>query len=132
MGKETYHKLREYIISQSPNLTGFVVGQMFMSKHYGIITATNIYEYSNGLYNIYGFDIEKGLPRAICYPRDLTLYGIEPTLQDVLRLLKKVDLELDINILWINKTILWDNRYTLKEQSESTIEKLYNLLTNIK
>lgn len=128
--ENSYLKLREHIVSQSPNLKKIVVGQLFFSKYYGIITATNINEYSKNLYNIYGFDIEKGLPRSNIYPRDLILYGMEPTLQDVLRLLKKVDIELDTNILWINKTILWDNRYTLKEQAESTIEKLYNLLTN--
>lgn len=128
--ENNYLKLRKHIVLNSPHLTGIVVGQLFFSTYFGIITATNINEYSKNLYNIYGFDIKKGLPRCNLYPRELTLYGMEPTLQDVLRLLKKVDLELDTNILWINKTILWDNRYTLKEQAESTIDKLYNLLTN--
>ncbi len=54
----------------------------------------------------------------------------DPLLSDVLRYLgyKNISIELDRNILWINKTILWDLREdSLSKQKENTIYNL-NLL----
>lgn len=53
----------------------------------------------------------------------------EMNLSHILRLLGTIDLKLDRNILWINKTILWDLRIDLLcKQHENTIEKLSQLI----
>lgn len=52
----------------------------------------------------------------------------EIKLNHILKGLIDIDLELYRNILWINKTILWDLRIdSLEYQCDSTIEKLIEL-----
>lgn len=118
-----------------PSLLEIKRGQRFYSKYYGEIVATNVTKTTHkDTYSIYGFDVNDGLPRDNYYPIDLTLIGLEPTLNDVL--------------LWFNikkykyahfesyyfsiyngeeyETIDWDltNPY-LKNQSEELIRFLF-------
>lgn len=77
--KELENKIREAL----PRLQKIENGQIFYSKYYGNITATQVLHEGGGNYSIYGF-CEKGLPRDSYYPRDLELVGKPITLNDVL------------------------------------------------
>jgi hypothetical protein len=77
---ELENKIREAL----PRLKRIEVGQKFLSKYYGIITATYIYNLEGNKFEIYGFDEVGGLPRRCNYPRDLELVGHPIKLNDVL------------------------------------------------
>ena len=77
---ELENKIREAL----PRLKKVEVGQKFLSKYYGIITATKVDNLGGGKYDIYGFDEMEGLPRSNYYPRDLELVGHPIKLNDVL------------------------------------------------
>jgi hypothetical protein len=110
---EIYKKLNELIISKLPELN---------EKHIWLLK-----EYKTKL-NLTG-DLTKLSDKE--YHDYEFFLSIKVNLSHVLRVLNETKLEHDRNILWINKTILWDLRLqTLKEQAESTIDNLYNLLTN--
>ncbi len=129
-----YNLLKEKIYETIPSMLWIDKGQIFYSKYYGEIVATLITKHPKNVFTIYGFDKKEGLPRSCNYSingenQDLSLVGLEPKLNHVLKTLGNVQLEHDINILWINKTILWDLRIDeLKNQHENTIYKLYELL----
>ena len=78
------YNLENKIKEALPRLSKIEKGQRFLSKHYGVITATQIDDLGNGKYGIYGFDELEGLPRSNYYPRDLELIGHSIKLNDVL------------------------------------------------
>ena len=78
-------QLENNIREALPRLSKIEKGQRFLSKYYGVITATQIDDLGNGEYGIYGFDESEGLlPRSNYYPRDLELIGHSIKLNDVL------------------------------------------------
>jgi hypothetical protein len=77
---ELENKIREAL----PRLSKIEKGQRFLSKYYGVITATQIDDFGNGNYGIYGFDELEGLPRSNYYPRDLEIIGHPIKLNDIL------------------------------------------------
>ena len=77
------YNLENKIKEALPRLSKIEKGQRFLSKHYGVITATQIDDLGNGKYGIYGFDELEGLPRSNYYPRDLELIGHPIKLNDV-------------------------------------------------
>lgn len=134
-------KIKQEIYKALPRLMEIQNGQRFESRFYGVIIATKI-EKIKSIYSIYGFDVEKGLPRSEYYPRDLTILGIEPQLNDVLEWLGKIMLingyentdPYYINILGEihnSKSQLlckWDlSKPFLKDQSEELINYLASL-----
>ena len=82
------YNLENKIKEALPRLSKIEKGQRFLSKHYGVITATQIDDLGNGKYGIYGFDELEGLPRSNYYPRDLELIGHSIKLNDVLEYAK--------------------------------------------
>lgn len=99
-------ELEDKIRKLFPHLQNIEVGQIFHSKHYGNITATQITSHSKGIYSIYGFDEDKGLPRDCYYPRDLKLIGKPIMLTNVLEYYKMCNYEEGVNMMfeheWIN------------------------------
>lgn len=140
---ELENKIREAL----PRLKKVEVGQKFLSKYYGIITATKVDNLGGGKYDIYGFDEMEGLPRSNYYPRDLELVGHSIKLNDVLEYLslknlntKNYEVSFDINgaFLDINKysdgdvkdyqDYQWDlSSVFLADQSEELKEFLNSL-----
>jgi hypothetical protein len=122
-------KLKEAIYKALPRLTKIKVGQRFHSNFYGEIIATRIDRYSDNKCAVYGFDVKQGLPRDNYYPRDLTLLGQEPQLNDVLEWINK---EPKANILVIIRfcdTFKWDlSKPLLKDQSQELIDYLTSLV----
>lgn len=85
------NKIREAL----PYLKNIEVGQIFNSSYYGNIVSTRVNKLKINLINveifdIYGFDVNEGLPRSLVYPKECTLVGREPKLNDVLAWLSKI------------------------------------------
>lgn len=81
------NKIREAL----PRLQKIEKGQRFLSKYYGVITATCIYNSDGNKFEIYGFDEMEGLSRRGNYPRDLELVGHPIKLNDVLEYIHFLD-----------------------------------------
>ena len=82
-------ELEQKIYTVCPHLTKIEVGQIFYSRYYGNIVATSVEKCHADFYTIYGFDINKGLPRSCEYRTaflnsDLELVGKNISLSDVL------------------------------------------------
>lgn len=82
--KTLENKIREAL----PRLQKIEKGQRFMSSYYGVITATKITDWYNGIYSIYGYDEIEGLSRDCYYPKELELLGHPIKLNDVLEYIK--------------------------------------------
>lgn len=129
--KELEIKIREAL----PHLKELVKGQRFMSKYYGIITATKITDWGKGAYSIYGFDELEGLPRDCYYPRDLELLGFPIMLNDVISYVKMNEGEVrdvtDDGLIAFYKDLrvaYWDlSSVYFSEQCDSLVEFLDNL-----
>lgn len=126
------NKIREAL----PRLSKIEKGQRFLSKYYGVITATQIDDLGDGKYSIYGFDELEGLPRSDYYPRDLELIGHPIKLNDVLEYYKNSNFEHGVNMMfeseWKNGCHYivnnWDfSSVFLADQSNEIKEFLNNL-----
>lgn len=62
-------KLEYSILKELPHLGDLEVGQRFLSKYYGVITATKVTNLGKMFYSIYGFIEKDGSPRDCHYPR---------------------------------------------------------------
>lgn len=129
--KELENKIREAL----PRLQKIEKGQRFLSKYYGIITATKVDNLGGDKYDIYGFDEMEGLPRSNYYPRDLELIGHPIKLNDILEYIKIKDTPIynttEINTIAFGvfpKIQYWDlSSVFLADQSEELKEFLNNL-----
>jgi len=126
-----------------PYLMEIEVGQIFNSSYYGNIIATKVNKLKINIANveifdIYGFDINEGLPRSLVYPKECTLIGYEPKLNDVLAWMKSIDRNIYTLISvdgyfydnWTNLIdISWNlEKPYLKDQSAELIDFLYSLI----
>ena len=100
--KNLENKIREAL----PRLSKIEKGQRFLSKYYGVITATQIDDFGDGNYGIYGFDELEGLTRDNYYPRDLELIGHTIKLNDVLEYYKNSNFEHGVNMMFESE---WKN-----------------------
>jgi len=136
------NELTDAIRKALPRLMEIENGQIFNSKYYGLIQATQIEIHKANIYSIYGFDFKCGLPRSNYYPRELELIGKEPQLNDVLEWLDIIDKEnnyiIDVSgmvFIFYNNEMkpkcIWDlSKPYLKNQSEDLINFLHSLNQN--
>ncbi len=66
-------------------------GVQFLSEFNGIVTATAVTKHKEGIYSIYGFDKECGLPRDNYFPRNLIWLGYEIDLDTLFRAFAETD-----------------------------------------
>lgn len=122
--KNLEDRIREYL----PRLKRIEVGQKFLSKYYGIITATKVDNLGGSKFDIYGFDEMEGLPRSNYYPRDLELVGHPIKLNDVLEYVKLKVSKVSHHKVLGNVCLDWDLfSVFLADQSDELKEFLNNL-----
>ena len=122
------NELTDAIRKALPRLMEIENGQIFNSKYYGLIQATQIEIHKANIYSIYGFDFKCGLPRSNYYLRELDLVGKEPMLNDVLEWLNYKFLHSNTNYN-IDVVYRWDlSKPYLKNQSEDLINFLHSII----
>lgn len=124
----SWSKIEEKIYSENPHLLNIERGQRFLSKYYGVITATNITHYTQDIIDVYGFNSKSCLPRNE-RSYNLEVIGKEITLENILVWLSQKDhysVSMDRGKFYIFG-LSWEFGKHINEQSQELIDHLLSL-----